>query len=115
MVAPVITEGFTLLSCDPSTTLGREGCAEHDVLDLDRRIDVKVATVLGLLADPGAKERFVTAEHAWLNYRDATCASRSDQYLGGSEGPVIFGQCSADVNRQHLSELTGFEQVLSPR
>lgn len=110
---PVITEAFKpVLSCDPNTTVGEEGCGEHKVLRDDALLNAEVKVVFGLLtAQPGRRD-FVTAESAWMTYRDADCESQSDAYQGGTEQPVAYVYCLAADDTSRSQDLKGFYDVL---
>lgn len=113
---PVIHERFTLLPCPASkpdkSQLDLEGCAEHDIVRTDRRIDALARTVFGLLPDTAARRRFVTAQRAWLAFRTADCLSVSDKYEGGTLAALVDATCTADRSRQHLKELRAFAHLL---
>ena len=99
----MITEQFKpVLPCNNTTTLGQEGCAEHEVVAADRQLNADIKVVFGLLADDAARQDFVAAQMAWARYRTADCSSQSDVYEGGTEQPVLYGLCLAsdDVSRR---------------
>jgi uncharacterized protein YecT (DUF1311 family) len=118
--APVVHERFTLLPCPASaalrdSTIGIEGCQEQTIIRADRQIDSLALAIFSGLGAPAAKRRFVTAEAAWLAYRQAFCASESDLFVGGSEAPVEFGACAVSLDEQHVKDLTGFASALRRR
>lgn len=104
--APVIHETFTLLACPskPQTTVQVEGCAEHRVVAIDRTIDGLNAKAFAKLGTSG-RASFVTANTAWVQYRDAVCASQSSIYHGGSVQPVAYADCLVAIDKSHVSEL----------
>jgi uncharacterized protein YecT (DUF1311 family) len=87
--APVITERFTMLPCNQSTTLGLEGCSEAQTLSLDKQINGVAKSIFARLSDRSSKLRFIQAEASWLKYRRAMCESRSDTFEGGSQATVV--------------------------
>jgi uncharacterized protein YecT (DUF1311 family) len=105
LVLPVLREKFTLLSCNENTTIGMEGCAEHRIIALDKRINTLRHDVFRLL-DHQAGRDFILAENDWFTYRQAMCASESDVNAGGSLESVDFAQCLVRLDAQHVSELT---------
>jgi uncharacterized protein YecT (DUF1311 family) len=102
---PVLKEDFTVLACSNSTTLGLEGCAEHRILKLDAQIMHQRRSIFPLLRDVGARRRFVRAESAWFNYRQAYCASAADVNNGGTLAPVDFADCVAGLDARHVVDL----------
>jgi uncharacterized protein YecT (DUF1311 family) len=114
---PPIHEPFTVLPCTgkPSqrTTVQLEGCAEHQILKGDKRIDTLNREVLNNLGSKAAKRRFIAAHKAWLSYRRAYCTSRADVTPGGTEAPVEAATCAVSLNTQHVKDLTAFADELS--
>lgn len=111
---PVIAEAFRpVLACDENTTIGQEGCGEHQVLAADKRLDGDVRVVFSLLTGTVAAESFVRAETTWLTYRDEDCTSQSDVYQGGSEQPVAYVYCLVADDMSRRQDLRGFFEALA--
>jgi uncharacterized protein YecT (DUF1311 family) len=112
---PPIKETFTLLPCPkhPVSTLELEGCAEHRIVALDRKIDAKAQAIWKKLPSAGAKAHFVAAERSWFAYRRATCLSRADLNAGGTLAVIDYASCVVDLNATHLVDLTRFLKDLS--
>ena len=64
---PVVTETFTVLPCSTQTTVGMEGCAEHTVLELDKRINTLAARIYGHLSKR-FRTHFVSAARDWSRF-----------------------------------------------
>jgi uncharacterized protein YecT (DUF1311 family) len=111
---PTIHERFTLLPCPsrPQTTLGLEGCAEHDIVRADKQIDGAVRVLFGLLPDDSARRDLAAAQRAWLAYRLADCSSMSDKYEHGTLAGVVAANCTAARSRRRLADLRTFEHEL---
>jgi uncharacterized protein YecT (DUF1311 family) len=116
LTRPVITESFTPLPCagkpNSRTTLQQEGCAEHQILITDARINALGKAIFRKLPDDRARRRFVASSLAWLTYRRADCLSRADVFEGGSQAPVIYAQCMASRNTQRINDLRTFLREL---
>ena len=106
LVAPTVTETFTLLPCSKTTTIGLEGCAEHRILALDERINALRRQIFAGLFDNAARRRFIRAETSWFAYRRSTCLSDSDVNEGGSLAPVDFANCTVLLDQRHVADLT---------
>jgi uncharacterized protein YecT (DUF1311 family) len=114
---PVIRESFTLLPCPTSkaeaaTTVGMEGCLEHEVVRTDRKIDAVVKQIFSSLGSDAARARLVKAQRAWLSYRTADCSSIADKYEGGTLVGVVASQCTADRSARHLVDVRSFLRLL---
>jgi uncharacterized protein YecT (DUF1311 family) len=111
---PVIIENFKpVLACNPDTTVGMEGCGEHRVIAADTQLDADVKVIFDLLRGGAARRDFVSAQTAWLAYRNADCRSQSDAYLGGSEQPVVYVDCLAGDDSARRNDVKGFFALLT--
>ena len=113
--APTIREKFTLLPCPskPTTTVQIEGCAEHRVVAIDRRIDALNVRVFAKLSKSGRGE-FTMTNADWVQYRDSACATEASIYGGGSIQPVAYATCLASIDGSHVVELKRMLIALSP-
>jgi uncharacterized protein YecT (DUF1311 family) len=116
LTAPVIHENFTLLPCSgkPSdrTTLQLEGCGEHTVLRWDAQIDSLNARIFKSLSATSARQQFISGHNAWLTYRHRYCLSTAASDNGGTLAGVIYIDCVAAVNGQHVKQLDSFLKSL---
>lgn len=113
--APVIHEKFTVLACPsrPATTTQIEGCAEHRVIALDRRIDALNAKIFARLGRTG-RGTFIRANDGWVSYRNAICASEASIYSGATIQPVASANCLVAIDGSHTGELKKMLVALSP-
>jgi len=102
---PLLHESFTLLACNNRTTIGLEGCAEHQLLVQDHLVNQLRDRVTHLLIGNSARRQFFLAESDWFRYRQAACQSESDSNAGGSLAPVDFAICAVRLDQQHVTEL----------
>ena len=96
-----------MLACDPTTTVGMEGCGEHKVLSADKLLNADVNVVFNLTSGTGRQD-LVVAQTKWLAYRNADCQSQSDVYSGGTEQPVVYIYCLAADDSARRQDLKGF-------
>lgn len=108
LTPPVIHEQFTLLPCAKGTTIGIEGCTEHQLVRADARIDKEVRVLFGLLHDNAARGRLTKAQVTWMTFRQADCLSQSDIYEGGTQAAVEFGLCALGDDKARIGQLRGF-------
>ncbi len=108
MSAPVVTEDFRpVLPCNQNTTIGQEGCGEHEVLVADKELNADVKIIFDLLGK--APDRaFVTAQTTWATYRAEDCTSQADIYQGGTEMPVAYVYCLASDDMSRRGDLKAF-------
>jgi uncharacterized protein YecT (DUF1311 family) len=109
---PVIAEHFASLPCNQQTTVGMEGCGEREVLTADKRIDGEVGVLFKLLFNNAARQRLITAEAAWLTYRNADCLSQADIYEGGTQANVEYVACLVVEDKARSADLDLFYKGL---
>jgi uncharacterized protein YecT (DUF1311 family) len=106
--APVITEDFKpVLPCNQDTTVGQEGCGEHEVLAADKQLNADVKIIFDLLGK-GARRAFVMAQATWTTYRTEDCTSQADIYQGGTELPVAYVYCLVSDDTSRREDLNAF-------
>jgi uncharacterized protein YecT (DUF1311 family) len=103
---------FTPLPCQPGTTVGEEGCAEHAVLRADVVINRDLKVLWRRAADQSARTHLAAAANAWESYRKAQCTSESDAYAGGTLSTVIAARCLARITARRASELDAQRRLL---
>jgi len=54
---------------------------------------------------PAAVQDLISAQRAWLKYRDAQCALESDYAQGGSLEPILSAKCSTEMTRARIMQL----------
>ena len=65
---------------------------ENDALDVDD-------------GRPGYRETLVSAQRAWIAFRDANCAYSGYQAKGGSLEPLLVAACLTHMTEQRIGEL----------
>jgi uncharacterized protein YecT (DUF1311 family) len=112
LAPPVIHEVFTPMPCTGKpgkrTTLQLEACAEQSILRGDRQINALNAKIFSALPSNSARRDLIAGHKAWLAYRKSYCQSVSDVFQGGTLAGVVYADCAATVNRQHVSNLKTF-------
>lgn len=61
----------------------------------------------------GAEKALVTAQRAWITYRDAQCEAAGFQARGGTMEPMLVAGCIANVTDARTKELKTLEDAMS--
>lgn len=102
---PVLHEPFTLLACNQLTTIGLEGCAEHQILHYDGLINHQREQLVATLRTAAARDAFINAEVNWTRYRSNFCSSEASADSGGTLYPVVYANCEVNSDQRHLTAL----------
>jgi len=80
------------------STIQQKNCLGSLRVELDGILNAEYARVKGdLSSSPRQLSLLKTAEHKWIQYRDAHCAFDASGELGGSLGSVEIITCSAEL------------------
>ncbi len=110
LISPqVLADGGRLLAqqpdcANPQTTLAMRVCADQRYQAADRRLN-RVYQQLRASLSSSRRQRLITAQRAWIQYRDTTCRFNASQYEGGSFEPVEQLSCLAEATQQRTREL----------
>lgn len=102
---PLLHEQFTLLACNQATTIGLEGCAEHQILHYDGLINHQREQLVATLRTTAARDEFINAEVNWTRYRSNFCSSEASADSGGTLYPVVYATCEVSSDQRHLTAL----------
>ena len=81
-------------------------CAEDRFKTADDALNAQYKDVRKVLGDDqGAQKLLVTAQKAWIGFRDAHCAVVAHTNEGGSMEPLMRFSCLADVTEQRTKQL----------
>ena len=61
-----------------------------------------------LAEDEEGRQRLTTAQHAWLAFRDAECAFRTDRSAHGSIHPYLVTSCRDGLSVDRVAQLRGY-------
>jgi uncharacterized protein YecT (DUF1311 family) len=91
---------------NPIATLDIEACEGHKQLSLGRDFN-RLTAALWPILDATGRSEFVSAQRAWLTYRDDECSARARAVLGGTAAGIIFAVCETEMTRTRVKELAG--------
>ena len=89
-----------------STTPGQVACVEAEVLRQDARLNRAYRSAMARLAPP-QQARLRTARRAWIGFRDADCATRSDP-AWGTLSQVDAAFCRLELTAERADHLEAF-------
>ncbi|MCZ7858273.1 lysozyme inhibitor LprI family protein [Agrobacterium salinitolerans] len=99
---------------EPQTQADMTICAGKDYEKADKQLNVDYQKLRKLLVErdktadadgKGAADALVTAQRAWVAFRDANCAVAGFQARGGSMEPMLISSCLAEMSTRRADEL----------
>jgi uncharacterized protein YecT (DUF1311 family) len=95
--------------CKDQTQSGLNACADAAYNKADAALNFAYKQILQRLKDDSATAKLlVTAQQAWIAYRDAECAFASSANAGGSNYPMVVSICLEDVTQERTKDLEAF-------
>ena len=95
--------------CADQTQPGLDRCADASYKKADAALNGAYKEIVRRLKDDAATTKLlVTAQKAWIAYRDAECAFSSSANAGGSIYPLVLSVCLEEVTKERTKELGVF-------
>lgn len=113
---PAVGDDETPLDCDNAwTQVDMTACAAEDYAVADEALNAQWAVTRRAMVDideaikdpeqRGAEKSLLSAQRAWITYRDGQCDADGWGYFGGTIRPQIVASCLADLTRKRTEEL----------
>ncbi|MEZ1325359.1 lysozyme inhibitor LprI family protein [Pseudomonas fluorescens] len=81
-------------------------CAGQDFKAADKELNTVYQQISGRLKDnPDGKKLLVSAQRAWIGFRDAECKFSSSGVTGGSVYPWVYSSCLTGVTKVRVEAL----------
>ena len=120
VAAPNIARGDSFeiaqkVNCSsPQTTYEMRVCAGQSYEKADRKLN-QVYQQLKPKLGRTQQNRLVTAQRAWIQFRDKSCAFEGAFAEGGTLEPVLKTSCLSKVTEQRVKDLQGYLQTVNNR
>jgi len=89
---------------NPQTQSEMNICASIAYQNADRKLNQVYRQLLPKLS-ASRKQKLISAQQAWIKFRDSSCEFERSAYEVGSMAPMIYGFCLADVTEQRTKDL----------
>lgn len=86
-------------------------CAGQAYKAADKELNTVYQQITGRLKNnPDSKKMLVTAQRAWIGFRDAECQFSASGVAGGSVYPLVYSQCLTAVTKARVEALKPYLQ-----
>jgi uncharacterized protein YecT (DUF1311 family) len=96
---------------EPQTTIEMNQCSAQEADAADQKLN-QVYQQLTAKLDPKQRERMVSAQLAWIDFRDKTCEYERGQFEGGTITTSTYYYCIARITEQRVSDLETYLETL---
>jgi uncharacterized protein YecT (DUF1311 family) len=92
------------IDCDNATDQATMNqCAAQQNKAADKELNALYQQITGRLkSNPEAKKLLVSAQRAWIGFRDSECKFSASGVAGGSAYPLVYSQCTTDLTKQRV-------------
>ncbi|MFM7714168.1 MAG: lysozyme inhibitor LprI family protein, partial [Microcystis sp.] len=89
---------------NPQTQSEMNICASIAYQNADRKLNQVYRQLLPKLS-AARKQKLISAQQAWIKFRDSSCEFERSAFEGGSIAPMIYSNCLAAVTEQRTNDL----------
>lgn len=84
-------------------------CAAKAAKEADRELNRMYRLVrASYKKNPAQENRLVTAQLAWMKFRDAECNVSAGRFEGGTMAPFMYGRCLERLTKQRSQDLKAY-------
>ncbi|BAY63363.1 hypothetical protein NIES22_34500 [Calothrix brevissima NIES-22] len=82
-------------------------CAQLSYQNADKKLNQVYKKLLPTLSS-SRKQKLITAQQAWIKFRDTSCEFERSQYEGGTIAPSIYVGCLERITQQRTQQLQDY-------
>ncbi len=91
-------------------------CAQDKYVKADKDLNQTYQRLMANLNNDSArKQRLITAQRSWIDFRDKSCNYEASEALGGSLEGLLLTQCLTRVTEQRTADFKQYISNLSKR
>jgi uncharacterized protein YecT (DUF1311 family) len=79
-------------------------CAQISYQNADKKLNQVYQKLVPTLSS-SSKKKLITAQQAWIKFRDTSCEFERSQYEGGTIAPTIYFGCLEKTTQQRTQQL----------
>jgi len=80
-------------------------CAAEQAKTADRRLNQVYQQAIAKFKGTPNEKQLVTAQRAWMQFRDASCTFERDRFKGGSIAPLMYSSCLTELSQERTKAL----------
>ncbi|MEA5496735.1 lysozyme inhibitor LprI family protein [Limnoraphis robusta] len=101
---------------EDGSTIEMKKCAQDKYAKIDKELNQVYQKLMTNLSNQSQrKQRLISAQRSWIQFRDKSCSYEASEALGGSAEGLLLTNCLTRVTAQRTSELKQYLSSLSQR
>lgn len=98
------------VNCENATTTADiNDCAAQELKGVENKLNEAYKRTLNSL-DQNVQQSLITAERAWIKFREADCRARYDQYANGSMRTMVYLSCMKKRAEERIQSLSDYDR-----
>ena len=115
LAAPSLQIAQTVQCREDGTMIEMKKCAQDKYVKVDKELNQTYQKLMANLNDNQRKERLISAQRAWIQFRDQSCSYEASEALGGTLEGLLLTNCLTRVTAERTSDLKEYLSNLSQR
>ncbi|WP_413165036.1 lysozyme inhibitor LprI family protein [Capilliphycus salinus ALCB114379] len=115
LAEPSLTMAQTVQCREDGSMIEMRKCAQDKYVKVDKELNQTYQKLMANLNDNQRKQRLISAQRSWIQFRDKTCSYEASEALGGSLEGLLLTNCLTRVTAHRTSELKQYLSALSQR
>ncbi|MEB3277683.1 MAG: lysozyme inhibitor LprI family protein [Lyngbya sp.] len=114
LAEPSLQIAQTVQCREDGTMIEMKKCAQDKYVKVDKELNQTYQKLMAL-NDNQRKQRLISAQRAWIQFRDKSCSYEASEALGGSAEGLFLTNCLTRVTAERTSDLKEYLSNLSER
>ncbi len=104
LFSPLVDAAVDCANASDQATMNQ--CAGQDFKAADKELNTVYQQITARLKNnPDGKKLLVSAQRAWIGFRDAECKFSASGVAGGSVYPLIYSNCMTSMTKTRVESL----------
>ncbi|BAU15570.1 hypothetical protein LEP3755_61290 [Leptolyngbya sp. NIES-3755] len=80
-------------------------CAAQQARTAELKLNLVYQRAISKFKGTPNEKQLVTAQRAWIQFRDASCTFERDRFKGGTIAPLMYSSCLTELTQQRTQAL----------
>jgi uncharacterized protein YecT (DUF1311 family) len=109
-IEPALAENYSVekVNCvEPQTTTQMNYCSQQEFQSADQKLNRIYQKLIKSLSKQ-QRQRLISAQQAWLKFRDRSCEYEKGQFERGTLASSTYRYCLARITQQRIADIEGY-------
>ena len=109
-IEPALTQNYSAekVNCvEPQTTTQINYCSQQEFQSADQKLNQIYQKLIKSLSKQ-QRQRLISAQQAWIKFRDQSCEYEQGQFEGGTLASSTYNYCLARITQQRVADIESY-------